>query len=228
MNGSFITVDKNPLSLVYNGSSLERLRVAKLLGVHLDNHLIWNEHITKTFSSCYSTLAVLRKVRYIAPFPIRKQLVECLIFTKLHYCSVVVSPLRIPDYQLKRLQRVQNACAAFVLGKYCSAKEVLNLGWLPIYERREHNVLKLTHKGIYSNVLPDSLKFELHKVSTYNLRSSCAPSLLIFKQSSTFQDMAARSLNALSADIRNITVLAAGKFATAVQKYCWRLNTKCN
>ena len=51
--------DKKPLSLVYNGSSLERLRVATLLGVHLDNHLTWNEHITKTFSSCYSTLAVL-------------------------------------------------------------------------------------------------------------------------------------------------------------------------
>ena len=105
------SLDKNPLSLVYNGSSLERLRVAKLLGVHLDNHLTWNEHITKALSSCYSTLAVLRKVRYIAPFPIRKQLVECLIFTKLDYCSVVVNPL--PDYQLKRLQRVQNACAAF-------------------------------------------------------------------------------------------------------------------
>ena len=72
------SLDKKPLSLVYNGSSLERLRVAKLLGVHL---LTWNEHITKTLSSCYSTLAVLRKVRYIAPFPIRKQLVECLIFT---------------------------------------------------------------------------------------------------------------------------------------------------
>ena len=24
------------------------------------------------------------------------------------------------------------------------------------------------------------------------------------------------------------TAAGAGKFATAVQKYCWRLNTKCN
>ena len=181
----------------------------------MDNHLTWNEHITKTLSSCYSTLAVLRKVRYIAPFPIRKQLIECLIFTKLDYCSVVVSPL--PDYQLKRLQRVQNACAAFVFGKYCSAKEVLNLGWLPIYEKREYNLLKLTHKGIYSNVLPGSLKLELHKVSTYTLRSSCAPSLLIPKESSTFQDMAARSFNALPADIRNITVFKS--FINAIRSF---------
>ena len=127
------SLNKKPLSLVYNGSTLERLKVAKLLGVHLDSHLTWNEHITKPLSPCYSTLAVLRKVHYIAPFPIRNQLVECLIFTKLDYCRVVVSPL--PDYQLKRLRRIQNACAAFVLGKYCSAKEVSNLGWLPIYER---------------------------------------------------------------------------------------------
>ena len=107
---------------------------------------------------------------------------------------------------MKHLHCVQTACAAFVLGKYCSAKEVLNLGWLPIYERREYNLLKLTHKGIYSNVLPDSLKLELHKVSTYNLRSSCALSLIIPKESGTFQDMAARSFNALPVDIQNITV----------------------
>ena len=83
---------------------------------------------------------------------------------------------------------------------------MLNLGWLPICERREHNLLKLTRKGIYNNVLPDSLKLELHKVSTYNMRSCCAPSLLIPKESRTFQDMAARSFNALPADIGNITV----------------------
>ena len=96
-------------------------------------------------------------------------------------------------------------------------RKCLNLGWLPICERREYNLRKLTHKGIYNNVLPDSLKLELHKVSTYYLRSCCSPSLLIPKEFSTIQDMAARSFNALPADIRNITVFKS--FINAIRRF---------
>ena len=41
---------------------------------------------------------------------------ECLLIPKLDYASVVFDPL--PAYQLRRLQRVQNACAGFLLRKY--------------------------------------------------------------------------------------------------------------
>ncbi len=33
---------------------------------------------------------------------------------------------------LKRLQRVQNACAAFVLGKFATVNDVISLKWLPV------------------------------------------------------------------------------------------------
>ena len=95
---------------------------------------------------------------------------------------------------------------ALVFGKYNSTKEVLNLSWLPIYERREYNLLKLTYKGIYRDVLPDSLKLELLKVSAYDLRFSCEPFLVIPKEFSTFKDMVARSFNTLPVNIPNITV----------------------
>ena len=50
------------------------------LGVHLDNHLSLNEHITKTLSSCYGALAILRKIKHIAPLVIKKQLAVSHIF----------------------------------------------------------------------------------------------------------------------------------------------------
>ena len=176
-----------------------------MLGVHIDNHLSWTEHINRTLSSCYGSLAVLRKLRSLAPFAIRKQLAESLILSKLDYCDVVINP--IPEYQTKRLQRVQNACTAFVIGKYARTKDVTSLGWLPIRERRKLNLLKLIHKALFSENWPNNLRLDLRTVNAYNLRSSVAPQLSVpgMKETDTFQHMAAQSFNSLPDYIRNIT-----------------------
>jgi hypothetical protein len=39
------SLDEKQLLLSYDGSNLERIKVKKLLGVYMDNHLLWNEHV---------------------------------------------------------------------------------------------------------------------------------------------------------------------------------------
>ncbi len=85
----------------------------------------WREHITNLLSSCYATLSVLRKLRNFAPFHIRKRLVESLVLSKLNYCNVIFSSL--PDFQLKRLQRVQNTCAGYVHTKFAGIEGLQGL-----------------------------------------------------------------------------------------------------
>ena len=75
-------------------------------------HLSWDEHVSSLLSSCYGVLSILRKLKKMAPYHVRKQLVECLVLSKHDYAAAVFYPL--PLYQLKHLQRVQNACAGFV------------------------------------------------------------------------------------------------------------------
>jgi len=75
---------------------------------------------------------VLKKLRNLAPSRVKKQLVESLILSKLDYASTVFYPL--PLCQLKRLQRVQNVCAGYVLGRYAREADSLQLGWLPLIE----------------------------------------------------------------------------------------------
>ena len=57
-----------------------------------------------------------KKLRNLAPFRVKKQLAESLILSKLDYASTVFYPL--PECQQKLLQRVQNVCAGYVLGRY--------------------------------------------------------------------------------------------------------------
>lgn len=79
-----------------NGKLLERVTTARILGVHMNEHLTWTDHMTALLSSCYAALAVLRKLRNLAPYHVRKQLVESLVMSKLDYGFVVFYPL--PEY----------------------------------------------------------------------------------------------------------------------------------
>ena len=87
---------------------------------------------------------MLRKLRNFSPFHIRKRLVESLVLSKLDYCNLVFGAM--PDYQLKRLQRVQDMCAGYVLSRYATVADLKELRWLPIKERLEHSIAKLAHK----------------------------------------------------------------------------------
>ena len=73
----------------------------------------WEDHIKHSVSGCYATLSILRKLKYLAKYELRKQLAETLILSKLDYADLVFYPL--PQFLLRRLQRVQFAAASFVL-----------------------------------------------------------------------------------------------------------------
>ena len=116
-------------------TSLERITCTKLLGVQLDQNLKWNDHVKSLLTSCYGTLSILRRLKNLAPFHVRKNLAESLVIAKLDYASTVFYPL--PQYQVDRLQRLQHACAGFVLRKYAGPDDliiiiiiiIINISW---------------------------------------------------------------------------------------------------
>ena len=71
------------INISCNGESLERVTSTKLLGVHMQEHLTWNIHINELVTSSYRALAVLNKLRNLAPFRVKKQLAESLILSRL-------------------------------------------------------------------------------------------------------------------------------------------------
>ena len=190
------------LNIKCSGKSIQRVSSTKLLGVHINQHLTWEDHITNTLSSCYGTLSVLRKIKNFAPLLIRKHIVESLVLSKLDYCNAVYG--NIPDYQLKRLQRLQNSCAGYVLAKFAKTDDLERLGWLSIKKRLELSIAKLSHKSLYEQI---PLKTKQHIVTEYNLRSLNAPKLEKASklEKGTFQDQSSTVFNNLPSDLRNCT-----------------------
>jgi hypothetical protein len=120
--------------------------------------------------------------------------------SKLDYNDVVCNP--VPDYLLKRLQRMQLAVAGFVLQKYTSMSDILSLGWLPVVERRDYHLAKLVFKAIHSSNWTSYLKLDDYEPSR-PLHSSSSRHLVVPRVSGTFQGEAARVFNDLPEDIRN-------------------------
>ena len=126
------------------------------------------------------------------------------MLSKIDYNDVVSSP--VPEYLLKRLQRVQFAAAGFVFNRYARFTDVVSLGWLPILERRNYHLAKLAYKAMNCD---DCMAFILKIRGIYSYKNitiiicpaSSSPYLCII--SGTFQDEAARVFNSLPEEIRN-------------------------
>ena len=136
----------------------------------------------------------------MAPYHVRKLLVECVVLSKLDYAAAVFYPL--PLYQLKRLQRVQNACAGFVLGRYAKENDLHTLNWLPMSKRKDFIVLKLVFKALHDKNWLSYLALEKREVGKYNLRSMGATTLKVPRLVGTFQETSAQLFNKLPPEIR--------------------------
>ena len=67
----------------------------------------------------------------------------------------------------QQLQRVQNTAAGFVLNKYASINDVINIKWLPIEERNSLTVMGF--KAIFNENVPSHLKLMQKVANTRNL-----------------------------------------------------------
>jgi hypothetical protein len=70
-------------------------------------------------------------------------------------------------------------------------------------ERRDFNLLKATHKAIYSQNWPKYAAVELYKPAR-SLRSSTSLNLVRPMEKGTFQDISSELFNSLPSDIRSI------------------------
>ena len=131
--------------------------VVKSLGVLFDAYLTFEDHINQVVQSCYTHLRNLQVIGSKLDFPLKRQLVHCLIFSKLDYCNGLLYGL--PDYLLKKLQRVQNSCVRFLygskaIGRFDSVSPFLkDAHFLPVTYRIDFKVALTVFKCI-NNIAP--------------------------------------------------------------------------
>ena len=81
----------------------------------------------------YSHVNILKKLKRCTSQFVRKQLVESLIFSRLDYCNNLF--IDLPQYQVRRMIKLQKSCISIVKGKFCLIEDVISLKWLLVPKR---------------------------------------------------------------------------------------------
>ena len=121
------------ITLSLLGKDLLPSKTAKDLGVLLDPHLLYNNHIIKIVSSCMSRLGHINLVKHALDRRTLLIVMNTLVFSKLFYCSNVW--VNCSKLNIDKLQLVQNFACRIVSGirKYDHVTPKLKrLTWLPV------------------------------------------------------------------------------------------------
>ncbi len=119
------------------------------LGAYLDSNLSMEAHINAKCSSAFRHVFSIRRIRRFLTREATETLIHAFIFSHLDYCNSLLYDL--PDYQIRKLQRIQNMAArlVFQLPKFSHVTPLMfELHWLPVAYRIKFKLLLFTFKGI--------------------------------------------------------------------------------
>ena len=129
----------------------------KLLGVKIDKHLNWDNHIDFLIDKLNSRFACLRELKHLH-YRLRNLLYNALIRPLFEYCCTVWGNTK--NENLLRLLKVQKHCARIILDASYSDNyfELFSeLGWLPIDDVIRMRKLCLMYK-IVNGCCPQCFK----------------------------------------------------------------------
>ena len=199
------------------------------LGAWFDNKLSTSTHVTKICKAAFYQLHNIRRIKKYLSRDSLLKLIHAFITSRLDYCNGLLNGL--PNSQIVKLQRVQNAAARLVmsLSKYSHISPALyQLHWLPVRHRVHFKILILTFKAIHG--LAPKYIIELINIkprSIYNLRSNQSllldppkGKMLVTLGDRSFSAAAPYLWNSLPADLRDIQSLAI--FKCKLKTYLFR------
>ena len=105
----------NDFSVALNGSCLKRVKMAKCLGVMIDEELRWTEHVEKVIKTAQRNIRVIKRAKSYVPTRSLKLLYNAIVLPHFDYCSSVWSE-RFHRQTIK-LQKVKKRAARVVLGE---------------------------------------------------------------------------------------------------------------
>jgi len=189
-------VVSDQIHLKINNCVVPQKDCIKILGLLVDSELTFSQHVRETCRAAYGVLRMLYSNRNIFDQTLKLYLCDTLVLSKFNYCDTVFSSCLV-SADVKRIQRVQNACLRFVYGmsKRQHISPALSLsGWLNMAQRRFLHAACLFHKIINTAAPPylyNKIKFrtDIHNINIRFKNVICIPKhkLELYKRSFTYQ-----------------------------------------
>ena len=174
----------NDISITYNGIEIEHCASFKCLGVVIDKHLLWHDHVNSVCRKIYAGLAMLKRIRPFVEDDTLKLLYSCLIQSQMDYCCEIWGDRF--NTHIERITKLQKRAARLILmcNIYTPSKDLFSrLRWQPFTQRIVYFRAVFVYKCL-NNISAryyDDYFHEISETHTINTRQSSRHDLAIPK-----------------------------------------------
>ena len=148
-----------------HGQQIQQNKSAKYLGVVIDEHLTWKEHVNEICSKAIKAKACLQRNLHRCSVLVKSNCYTSLVRPILEYAAAVWSPHL--QYQIHQIEKVQCSAARFVTNDFSYHSSVTSmlvcLRWPLLEHRRNYLKLIIFYKIIHCLV---DASFTLTSLST--------------------------------------------------------------
>ena len=148
------------MNIHIEGNKITSVSRQKLLGVYIDENLLWTDHIDYLFSTISSKISLLRQLLNYISVEAQKLYYQGYILPLIDYGSCTWGATSKSN--LDRILKLQKRAARIILNATfeTSSAEMFNkLGWATITKRRNYNKAVLTFKALNNLTPPIYLNF---------------------------------------------------------------------
>ena len=159
------------VNLIVDDRLIEQLSATKYLGVKIDSHLFWEQHIDFIVSKARSKLFAIRRIMSL-PKNVTETLYKSLVWPLLNYRDVAWSP--VAQKLVDKLERVQKLAARIILGAPMTTRTAelyKTLNWSTLDQRRRYRTATYVLNGLSPPYLQNTFELSVHKTKRY-LRNS--------------------------------------------------------
>ena len=120
-----------PVRVKFAGSTITESDTVSNLGIVMDKHLTYHDHVNRLVSRCTGTLIALTHAKHVLPQRVMQPIVTALVLSTIRYCIAVYGTCGVTE--LHRVQKLLHFCARVVSGrrKYDHVSDVLrDMRWL--------------------------------------------------------------------------------------------------
>ena len=122
------------------------------LGLHFDEELKHSSHVNKLTSISFNMIYNISRICHLLDIETTKTLAQALVLSCLDYCNGML--LGIPNYNIQKIQHIQNMSARIVLQlpqRLRITHHLVDLHWLKVPYRIEHKIATLMFKCIHDS-----------------------------------------------------------------------------
>ena len=161
-----IGMSENPEPALKIGEEpISMVKHTKYLGVQIDQHLLWDEHLSIITKKIARGLGMLKYSKKYLPLSTIQRMCKSLVEPYFRYCLPVWG--NCGTTALQKVQKLQNRAARIVTNSPYDASAlplIKQLGWLNIQQMIEFETTKIVHKTLHNEV-PEYLQGLFTRVS---------------------------------------------------------------